>query len=103
MSLREVVTPALPIGWLFSLAIRHFHVPASSIDSAADWDSLSNLATDFASCLDCQRYSMFEATNLHPHEFRQHTAGALRVARGFLITPGPPDDDAGAPPSAVVG
>ena len=27
MSLREVVTPALPIGWLFSLAIRHFHVP----------------------------------------------------------------------------
>lgn len=68
-SFREIVTPALPIGWLFSLAIRYCHVPASSIDSAADWDTLANLATDFASSLDCQRYSVFEAINLHPHEF----------------------------------
>ena len=69
MSIRQVITPALPIGWLFSLAIRYLHVRPSSNDSAADWEILSNLATDYAACLDCQRYSMFEATNLQPHEF----------------------------------
>lgn len=69
MSPDRNITPALPIGWLFSLAIRYFHVPPSSPDPVTDWPTLVQLVTDFAACMDCQRYSHFDTINLDPHDF----------------------------------
>ena len=68
-SFEHTMRPALPVGWLFSLAIRYFHAPSSSPDPAADWTTLVQLATDFAACMDCQRYTHFDAIHLGAHDF----------------------------------
>ncbi|WP_213291252.1 hypothetical protein, partial [Bradyrhizobium sp. sGM-13] len=59
-----------PVGWLFSLAMRFLNRPCSARKPGVAWQSLVDLATDFAAAHDCQRYNQFE--DMHPHVTQFH-------------------------------
>ena len=62
--------PALPIGWLLAIALRHIHTQPSTADPADAWKSAAELAIDFAASMDCQRYNLFDGLNLGASDFR---------------------------------
>ena len=65
----RMADPALPVGWLLSLAIRHIHKKPSGDSPAEAWESAASLATDFAASMDCQRYNPFDGFNLDVPDF----------------------------------
>lgn len=70
LNIYDAKRPMLPVGWLFSLAIRHLNRPRTARKPEIAWKSLCELATDFAAAHDCQRYSQFE--DLDPHASQLH-------------------------------
>ena len=61
--------PAVPFGWLLSLALRNIHVKPSTRDPADSWNSAVGLAIDFAATMDCQRYNRFDGFSLAAPDF----------------------------------
>ena len=69
--------PAIPIGWLLALALRHIHAPPSTSHPAESWKAAVELAIDFAASLDCQRYNQFDGFNLGATDFLQSLEESL--------------------------
>ncbi len=61
--------PAVPFGWLLSIALRNIHVSPCTTDSAKLWNSAVGLAIDFAASTDCQYYNKFEGMHLEATDF----------------------------------
>ncbi len=58
--------PAFPIGWIFSLGLRHLGKGARVRKPAVAWRNIAELATDFAAAMNCQRYSQYEEIDIRP-------------------------------------
>lgn len=70
--------PAFPVGWLFSLGLRHLGQGGKARKPAVAWKTIAQLATDFAAAMNCQRYSQYEEMDIYP-------ANAWRVLRNSLL------------------
>lgn len=90
VSIGDIRPPALPIGWLFSLAIRHIHRKPSSRKFQVTLQSAADLAIDVAACLDCQRYRQFEEMDLHATDFLRVLAESLTWRELFSLPQVPP-------------
>ena len=86
----DIRPPAPPIGWLFSLAIRHIHRKPSSRKFQVTLQAAESLAVDVAACLDCQRYTQFEELNLHATDFLRVLAESLTWRELFSLPQVPP-------------
>ena len=82
--------PALPIGWLLAVALRHVHLQPSTANPAAAWKSAMELATDFAASMDCQRYNLFDGLNVDACDFLQSLQEALAWRELFTRPQMPP-------------
>ena len=84
--------PALPIGWLLALALRHIHTCSSTAAPAAAtaWKSAAELAIDFAASMDCQRYNQFDGLNLGASDFLQAVEESLAWRELFTLPQVPP-------------
>ena len=89
-SIGNIPPLALPIGWLFSLAIRHIHRKPSSRKFQITLQTAAILAIDVAACLDCQRYRQFEEMNLHATDFLRVLAESLTWRELFSLPQVPP-------------
>ena len=89
-SIGNIPSLALPIGWLFSLAIRHLHRKSSSRKFQITLQTAASLAIDIAACLDCQRYRQFEEMNLHATDFLRVLAESLTWRELFSLPQVPP-------------
>ena len=58
--------PAFPVGWLFSLGLRHLGQAGKVRKPAVAWKTIAQLATDFAAAINCQRYSQYEEVDIGP-------------------------------------
>ncbi len=81
---------AIPVAWLISLALRHIEGQAQTPSSATTWETLIELATDFAASMDCQRYSQFEDLNAEPHDFLRILQESLTWRELFTLPQVPP-------------
>lgn len=64
--------PAYPWGWLLTLAIANLGSPRSANKPEVAWKTLTDLARDFATIHDCQRYSQYEQMGrIPPEEFER--------------------------------
>ena len=70
--------PALPIGWLFSLGLRHLGNGGKARKPSVAWGKIAQLSTDFAAAMNCQRYSQYEEIDIRP-------ANSWRVLRDSLL------------------
>lgn len=82
--------PAVPFGWLLSLALRHIHVRPSTGDPATAWIPAVRLATDFAASTDCQRYNQFDGFSLAAPDFPSALAESLTWRELFTLPQIPP-------------
>ena len=55
--------PAVPTGWLLSLALRKIQASSTAADSATTWEAVVGLAINFAASTDCQRYIKYASLN----------------------------------------
>ena len=70
--------PAFPIGWVFSLGLRHLGKGGKARKPAVAWGKIAQLATDFAAAINCQRYSQYEEIEIYP-------ANSWLVLRDLLL------------------
>jgi hypothetical protein len=82
--------PMIPVGWVLSLGLRNLGRTSSARKPAVVWRSLFDLATDFAAAHDCQRYSQFEAYNLHPTQFSRILLDSALYRELFTLPQMPP-------------
>ena len=82
--------PAVPFGWLLSIALRNIHVTPSAGDPAKAWNSAINLAIDFAASTDCQRYNPFDGCSLAAPDFLPELAESLTWRELFTLPQVPP-------------
>ena len=61
--------PAIPVGWLLSIALRHIRAKPSTDNREELWKSVTELAIDFAGSMDCQRYNQFDGFSLDAPDF----------------------------------
>jgi hypothetical protein len=90
LNLYDTKRPMIPVGWLFSLALRYLGQPGSARKPEVAWKSLVDLATDFAAAHDCQRYSQFEDLNLHASQFERMLANSTLWREFFTLPQVPP-------------
>lgn len=105
-SILSVKQPAFPVGWLFSLGVRHLGRGGKARKPAIAWKTIAQLATDFAAAVNCQRYSQYEEIDIYPAntwwvlrdsllwreifvlpQVPPQVLPSLREALGALITP----------------
>ena len=86
----ELPQPAMPYGWLLSLALRNTHASPSTADPAEVWDSAVRLAIDFAASADCQRYNRFDGFSLGAPDFLPALAESLTWRELFTLPQVPP-------------
>ena len=77
--------PALPIGWLLSIALRHIHKEPSTDNPVEAWDSAAKLAIDFAASMDCQRYNKFDGLYLDATDFYPTLEESLKWRELFTL------------------
>ena len=77
--------PAVPFGWLLSIALRNIHVTPSAQDPADSWDSTVRLAIDFAATMDCQRYNQFDGFSLDAPDFLPALEESVRWRELFTL------------------
>ena len=82
--------PAVPFGWLLSIALRNIHVTPSAGDPAKSWNSAINLAIDFAASADCQRYDQFDGFFLAAPDFLPALMESLAWRELFTLPQVPP-------------
>lgn len=86
----ERLKPALPLGWLLSIALRHIHVKPSTDNSTEAWNTAMKLAIDFAASMDCQRYNPFDGRQIHATDFLRVLAESLTWRELFTLPQAPP-------------
>ena len=77
--------PLFPVGWIFSLSLKHLGSTAKPANPGALWSELARLAIDFAACLNCQRYSQFEEIDVQPHNSWQVLRDSLLWREIFVL------------------
>lgn len=82
--------PALPVGWLLSISLRHVHRIQSTANPADTWESITRLAIDFAASMDCQRYNMFDGHSLETPNFLPALQESLVWRELFTLPQIPP-------------
>ena len=82
--------PAVPFGWLLSIALRNIHATPSASDPAKAWNSAINLAIDFAASTDCQRYNQFDGLSLAAPDFLPELEESLTWRALFTLPQVPP-------------
>ena len=82
--------PAVPFGWLLSLALRNIHVVPSSANPASAWNSAARLAIDFAASTDCQRFNRFDGLFLDAPDFLPALEQSLAWRELFTLPQVPP-------------
>ena len=82
--------PAVPFGWLLSLALRNIHVGPSTANPAKAWDSAVRLAIDFAATTDCQRFNCFDGLFLDSPDFLPALEQSLAWREFFTLPQVPP-------------
>ena len=86
----QLPQPAIPTGWLLSLALRNIHVRPNTVDPAIAWNSAVGLAIDFAASIDCQRYNQFDGLFLDAPDFLPAIAESLAWRELFTLPQIPP-------------
>ena len=86
VKIEQQLEPAVPLGWLLSIALRHIHVKPSTDNPAHTWNAAVRLAIDFAATMDCQRYNLFDGLHLHATDFFR-TLGASLIWRELFTLP----------------
>ena len=86
----RVPRPAIPFGWLLSIALRNMHKAPSTDRTAEAWQSAVNIATDFAASMDCQRYNPYEGFSIEAPEFLFSLAESLTWRELFTLPQVPP-------------
>ena len=82
--------PALPVGWLLSIALRHIHRGTSVDETTDEWETAVRLAIDFAATMDCQRYNPFDGLNLDAPDFLPALEESLKWRELFTLPQVPP-------------
>lgn len=82
--------PMIPVGWLFSLALRYLDHSGGARKPEVAWKSLVNLAIDFAAAHDCQRYNQFTDLDPHPSQFHRILVNSLLWREFFTLPQVPP-------------
>ena len=67
--LNEPAVPWVPVGWLFSIALRHVNRAPSAEDPNEAWSAALEISRQFAASMDCQRYSQFDGMILEAPDF----------------------------------
>ena len=86
LNLYDKKRPMIPVGWLFSLALRHLGRRGGARRPEIAWKSLVDLATDFAAVHDCQRYTQYQGVDLHPSQLHRTLATSI-LWREFFTLP----------------
>lgn len=87
---RRVPRPAVPFGWLLSVALRNIQEPVSTNAPEASWQSAVDIATDFAASMDCQRYNPYEGLSVEAPDFLFSLAESLTWRELFTLPQVPP-------------
>ena len=82
--------PAVPFGWLLSIALRNIHALPSARDPANAWQAAVDLAIDFAASMDCQRYNQFDGVFLDAPDFLPALSESLIWRELFTLNQVPP-------------
>ena len=82
--------PAIPVGWLLSIALRHIHVRPSDGDPDESWKSAIELAIDFAASMDCQRYNQFDGLFPDASDFLPALEESMKWRELFTVPQVPP-------------
>ena len=86
----QLPQPAVPFGWLLSIALRNIHASPRITEPDKLWDSAVKLAIDFAASTDCQRYNRFDGTFLDAPDFLPALAESLEWRELFQWAQLPP-------------
>ena len=89
-STHRVPRPAIPFGWLLSIALRNIHKPPSTDRPAETWQLALDIATDFAASMDCQRYNPYEGFSVEAPDFLFTLAESLTWRELFTRPQVPP-------------
>lgn len=81
----QLPRPAVPFGWLLSIALRNIHASPRTLYPAELWDSAVRLAIDFAASTDCQHYNRFDGTNLDAPDFLPTLVASLEWRELFTL------------------
>ena len=82
--------PAIPLGWLLSVALQNLHKAPSTDQPAKPWESAIRLAIDFGASMDCQRYNPYEGFSLEAPDFLYSLAESLTWRELFTLPQAPP-------------
>ena len=82
--------PAIPFGWLLSIALRNIHKPPSAGPAREAWQSAVDIATDFAAIMDCQRYNPYEGFSVEAPDILFSLAKSLTWRELFTLPQVPP-------------
>ena len=77
--------PAVPVGWLVSVALRHIHREPSADAHTETWETALRLAIDFAASMDCQRYNRFDGFSLDVPDFLPALEDSLKWRELFTL------------------
>ena len=86
----RVPRPAVPFGWLLSIALRSMHKAPSTDRPSEAWQSAVDIATDFAASRDCQRYNPYEGISIEAPDFLFFLAESLTWRELFTLPQVPP-------------
>jgi hypothetical protein len=88
-SINNPSNPSFPVGWIFSLGLRHLGRHNNVRRPAIAWASICRLATDFVAAMNCQRYSQFEEIDVHPTNSWQILRDSLLWREIFVLPQAP--------------
>lgn len=86
----QVPEPAVPIGWLMSLALRNIHRKRTTLDPQGVWEEAVTLAVDFAASMNCQRYNQLDGLFLDAPDFLPTLEESLNWRELFTLPQVPP-------------
>ena len=86
----RVPRPAIPFGWLLSIALRNIHRAPSTYRPTEAWQSAVDIATDFAASMDCQRYNPYEGISIEAPDFLYSLTESLTWRELFTQPQFPP-------------
>ena len=82
--------PAIPVGWLLSIALRHIHRRQSTDNPTETWEAVVKLAVALSASMDCQRYNQFDGMYLHATDFFPALGESLKWRELFTLPQVPP-------------
>lgn len=85
-----VKDPTLPYAWLIRLALGHLGKGKKARKPEVAWRNLVNLATNFAACLNFERYSQWENLNVDPGDLGYLFQRSVGWQQLFMLKQIPP-------------